>query len=100
MNVVTYIILALVAAIAATFVAWPIILRRSDRGRFVLAAAAALFVLGAGGALYLDLGHPVLAIRALQGGDARDLNSLIGRLATVVRSRPDDPRGWAILGRA
>jgi len=100
MNVVTYIILALIGAAAAAFVIWPIIRRRSDRGRFVLAAAAALFVLGAGGALYLELGHPVLAIRALQGGDARDLNSLIGRLATVVRSRPDDPRGWAILGRA
>jgi cytochrome c-type biogenesis protein CcmH len=100
MTVVTYIILALVAVIAAAFVAWPIIRRRSDRGRFALAAAAVLFVLGAGGAIYLELGHPVLAIRALQGDDARDLNSLIGRLAAVVRDRPTDPRGWSILGRA
>jgi cytochrome c-type biogenesis protein CcmH len=100
MTVLTYSILALIGAAAAGFVIWPIVLRRSDRGRFLLAAAAALFVLGAGGALYLELGHPALAIRALEGDDAHDLNSLIGRLASVVRSRPDDPRGWAILGRA
>lgn len=100
MTVLAYTILALTGVTAASFVIWPIIRRRSDRGRFVLAAAAALFVLGSGGALYLQLGHPVLASRALQGDDARDLNSLIGRLAAVVRSRPDDPRGWTILGRA
>jgi cytochrome c-type biogenesis protein CcmH len=100
MTVLTYSILALIGAAAAAFVIWPIVHGRSDRGRYVLAAAAALFVLGAGGALYLDLGHPVLAIRALQGDDARDLNSLISRLSTVVRARPDDPRGWSILGRA
>jgi cytochrome c-type biogenesis protein CcmH len=100
MILLTYLILGLIALIACAFVVWPIVRRRSDRGRFILAAAASLFVLGAGGALYLDLGHPELAIRALQGNDARDLNSLIGRLAAVVRSRPADPRGWAILGRA
>jgi cytochrome c-type biogenesis protein CcmH len=96
----TYTILTLVAAAAAAFVVWPIIRRRSDRGRYVLAAAAGLFVLGAGGALYLELGQPMLATRTLQGDRARDLNALIGRLAAVVRSRPSDPRGWALLGRA
>jgi len=100
MTILAYVLLALIGAAAAAFVIWPIIRSGSDRGRYVLAAAAALFVLGAGGALYLELGHPILAIRALQGDEARDLNSLIGRLAAVVRSRSDDPRGWAILGRA
>ena len=100
MILLTYLILGLIALIACAFVVWPIVRRRSDNGKYVLAAAASLFVLGAGGALYLDLGHPELAIRALQGSDARDLNSLIGRLAAVVRGRPADPRGWAILGRA
>ena len=57
-------------------------------------------MLGAGGAAYLELGHPFLATRTLDGNKARDLNALIGRLATVVRSRPQDPRGWAVLGRA
>jgi cytochrome c-type biogenesis protein CcmH len=100
MTALTYFILILVGGIAAAFAVWPIIRRRSDRGRWILAAAVALFVLGAGGVLYLDLGHPELATRALQGDNARDLNSLIGRLGTVVRGRPSDPRGWAILGRA
>lgn len=96
----TYAIFALVALIASAFVAWPLLRRSSDRGRFVLASAAVLFVLGTGGALYLQFGHPTLAARTLEGDDARDLNALIGRLASVVRSRQADPRGWAILGRA
>jgi cytochrome c-type biogenesis protein CcmH len=100
MIVLTYVILALVAIAAACFVVWPIVQRRRDHGRFVLAAAAGLFVLGVGGALYVQLGHPQLVTRTLQGDNARDLNALIGRLATVVRGRPADPRGWALLGRA
>ena len=100
MTVLAYLILALFALLAAAFVGWPILKSRSVPGRYVLAAAAALFVVGSGGALYLTLGHPQLAARALEGDDARDLNSLIGRLAAVVRRRPTEPRGWAILGRA
>jgi len=100
MTVLTYVILALVAAGAGAFVAWPVLRRRTNRGHVMLATAAMLFVLGAGGALYLQFGHPELATRSLQGDAARDLNALIGRLAVVVRNRPNDPRGWAILGRA
>jgi cytochrome c-type biogenesis protein CcmH len=96
----TYAIFALVALVACSFVAWPLLRRRADRGRYIVASAAALFVIGTGGALYLQFGHPALAARALEGDEARDLNALIGRLAVVVRSRPADPRGWAILGRA
>lgn len=100
MIVATYAIFALVAVIAAAFVAIPVLRATHNRGRFLLAAAGALFVLGVGGALYLQFGHPELATRTLQGVEARDLNALIGRLAVVVRGRPQDPRGWAILGRA
>jgi cytochrome c-type biogenesis protein CcmH len=100
MTVLTYVILALIAASAGAFVAWPVLRNRTNLGHVVLAMAAMLFVLGAGGALYLQLGHPELATRTLQGEEARDLNALIGRLAVVVRNRPTDPRGWAILGRA
>jgi cytochrome c-type biogenesis protein CcmH len=100
MTVLTYAILGLVALSAGAFVAWPVLRRRVSRGGVVLATAAMLFVLGVGGALYLQLGHPKLATRTLQGDQARDLNALIGRLAVVVRNRPSDPRGWAILGRA
>lgn len=100
MTVLTYVILALIAASAGAFVAWPVARSKANRGRAVLAAAAMLFVLGTGGALYLLYGHPELATRTLQGDEARDLNALIGRLAVVVRNRSTDPRGWAILGRA
>jgi cytochrome c-type biogenesis protein CcmH len=100
MTALTYVILALVAASAGAFVAAPVLRRRTNLGHIVLAAAAMLFVLGAGGVLYLQFGHPELATRTLQGDEARDLNALIGRLAVVVRNRPTDPRGWAILGRA
>ena len=96
----TYGLLALIAVIACAFVAVPILRIQTTRGGMVLAAAAALFVFGLSGALYLQFGHPELATRTLEGAKARDLNALIGRLAEVVRGRPEDPRGWAILGRA
>ncbi|MEI9887219.1 MAG: tetratricopeptide repeat protein [Rhizomicrobium sp.] len=57
-------------------------------------------MLGVGGAVYFALGHPFLAARDLEGDEAKDLNALIGRLGKVVRSHPDDPRGWALLGQA
>jgi cytochrome c-type biogenesis protein CcmH len=100
MIVLTYVILSAIAITACIFVVWPIVFMNGDRRRYLLAGAVALFVLGAGGAAYLELGHPFLATRTLDGDKARDLNALIGRLATVVRSRPQDPRGWAVLGRA
>jgi len=100
MTVLTYVIFGVIALAASAFVAWPILFRTGDRGRFVLAAAAALFVLGLGGALYLQFGHPFLATRTLDGGKATDLNALIARVVSVVRTHPRDPRGWAILGRA
>jgi cytochrome c-type biogenesis protein CcmH len=100
MTILTYLILALVAAIAAAFVVWPILRQGTARGRLVLGAAAMLFVLGVGGALYVTFGHPFLAVRDLQGDEAKDLNALIGRLGKAVRQRPDDPRGWALLGQA
>lgn len=93
-------VLFLVALAACAFVAWPILVQRGGRGRFVLGAAAVLFVLGIGGGLYLEFGHPALAERTLQGGGAKDLNALIGRLVKAVREHPADPRGWALLGQA
>ena len=100
MTALSYLVLGLVALVASAFVALPILSQHNNRGRFVLASAAALFVLGVGGLLYLEFGHPKLAVRTLQGEQAHDLNALIGRLAKVVLARPVDPRGWAILGRA
>lgn len=88
-----------VALAAAAFVALPVLRRGEGRGRFVLAAAAILFVLGVGGAGYLMLGHPDLAVRTLKGKDDRSMNGLIGRLAAAVKKHPADPRGWALLGQ-
>ena len=96
----TFILFGLVALAATGFAAWPVLRRRSDRGRTVLAAALFLFVLGAGGGLYIYLGHPFLAARTLQGENDRSLNAIIGRLAKAMRKHPEDPRGWALLGQA
>jgi cytochrome c-type biogenesis protein CcmH len=100
MTVLAYAILAAIALAACGFVAWPILRARENRGRFVLVAAAMLFVFGVGGGLYLYLGQPQLAVRTLEGSNAGDLNALIGRLGVAVREHPGDPRGWALLGQA
>ena len=100
MTVLAFFIFGLIVALACAFVAWPIARTTSNRGRFVLGAAAALFISGIGGGLYLYLGQPQLAVRTLEGRNARDLNALIGRLGVAVREHPADPRGWTLLGQA
>jgi cytochrome c-type biogenesis protein CcmH len=100
MTAIAFLIFGVVIAIACVFVAWPIARATPNRGRYVLGAAAALFISGIGGGLYLYLGQPQLAVRTLEGRNARDLNALIGRLAVVVREHPADPRGWTLLGQA
>jgi len=99
MTALAFAIFALVALVAAGFVAGPILWRLKGRQGLVLGAAAILFVIGAGGALYLMLGHPALAVRTLKGDKDRSTNALIGRLAAAVRAHPRDPRGWALLGQ-
>ncbi|HWD27590.1 MAG TPA: tetratricopeptide repeat protein [Rhizomicrobium sp.] len=100
MMALTYLIFALVALIAAGFVVGPVVLRGAPRGRWLLAGAGVLFVLGVGGAVYFDLGQPALATRTLAGDKDESLNALIGRLAAAVRKHPADPRGWALLGQS
>jgi cytochrome c-type biogenesis protein CcmH len=100
MTAIAFAILAAIVATACAFIAWPIFRAPAQRGRLVLLAAAMLFVIGVAGGMYLYLGHPQLAVRTLEGSNARDLNALIGRLGIVVREHPADPRGWALLGQA
>jgi cytochrome c-type biogenesis protein CcmH len=100
MTALTYVIFALIALAAAAFVVWPVVARLAGRARYILAAAAVLFVLGAGGALYLYLGHPFLAVRTLQGKNDKSPNALIGRLAAALRKHPGNPRDWVMLGEA
>ena len=96
----TYLVFAVVALAAAGFVVGPVLLRGAARGRWLLAGAGTLFVLGVGGAVYFDLGQPALATRTLAGDKDQSLNALIGRLAAAVRKHPNDPRGWALLGQS
>ena len=69
------------------------------KGRSVLAAAIALFLLGVGGGTYFMLGQPYLAWRAAQGVNTRDINGLIALLIKRVRQAPDDQQAWAFLAR-
>lgn len=70
-----------------------------QKGRSILAAALALFLLGIGGGTYWMLGQPYLAWRSAQGTDTRDVNGLIGLLIKRVRVAPDDLQAWVYLGR-
>jgi cytochrome c-type biogenesis protein CcmH len=45
------------------------------------------------------LGQPSLAARTLSGPSANDLPGLVAVLASRVRERPSDVRGWTLLGR-
>ncbi len=99
MTALAFAIFAVVALVAAAFVVGPVLLRLRNRQGLVLGAAAVLFVFGIGGALYLTLGHPALAVRTLKGKDDHGTNALIGRLAAAVKRQPRDPRGWALLGQ-
>src|SRR5215469_15929157 len=90
----------LITAGALAFVAWPLWRRSEPRGRLLLVAATVVLFLGVGAGTYLIVGRPALAVRSLEGADTRDLNGLIALLARRMRENPNDPRGWAYLGRA
>jgi cytochrome c-type biogenesis protein CcmH len=87
--------------LAAAFVCWPILRRQGERAgsKALLAGAVAALVLGIGGGSYLILGSPHLAARNLSNPSPQDLRGLIAALAQAVRHRPNDPRGWTLLGR-
>jgi cytochrome c-type biogenesis protein CcmH len=94
------IIFAALVAVAAAFVVWPLRRMAQQRGRWLLVAAATVFLTGIGAGTYLVVGRPALAVRALEGTGTRDLNGLIALLARRMRENPNDVRGWAYLGRA
>jgi len=93
------VIVALIVLAAAVFAIWPV-LRCAGRGRFVLAAAVLLFVVGIGAGAYLTLGRPALAVRTLEGTNAHDLAGLVPLLVKRVHQDPGDLRAWTYLGRA
>jgi cytochrome c-type biogenesis protein CcmH len=90
----------ILAGAAAAFAAWPAFERqKSSRAGILLAAAISALILGVGGGTYLVLGHPALAVRTFAEPSSRDLPGLIAILAQRVRTRPNDARGWTLLGR-
>jgi cytochrome c-type biogenesis protein CcmH len=101
MRALVFFIFSLLIVAGAAFAAWPVLRRRNQpaRARSLLAGAVALMVTGIGGGVYLMLGHPELAARSIGGGSASDVSSLVAPLVQKVRQSPDDPRGWAFLGR-
>jgi cytochrome c-type biogenesis protein CcmH len=101
MAVAVFLLFASLTLIAVAFVCAPL-MRRHDEGvraRLLLAAAVSTLVLGIAGGCYLVLGSPYLAERALSGPSSHDLRGLIAVLTHRVRARPNDPRGWTLLGR-
>jgi len=98
-NAVLYLGAAVVVLAAIAFAVLPLLRTKAMKGRSVLAAALALFLLGIGGGTYWMLGQPYLAWRSAQGTETRDVNGLIGLLIKRVRVAPDDLQAWVCLGR-
>lgn len=99
MTILFVTIVALIVLVAAGFAIWPVLRGASD-GRWVLAAAILLFVVGISVGTYLTLGRPALAVRALEGTDTRDTGGLIALLVKRVHQTPADVRAWTYLGKA
>lgn len=99
MSAVLYIGVLVVVLAAIAFAVMPLLRAKAIKGRSVLAAALALFLLGIGGGTYWMLGQPYLAWRSAQGTDTRDVNGLIALLIKRVRAAPDDLQAWVYLGR-
>jgi len=98
-TIVLIIILVLVVLMALAFALSPLWRAQSLKGRGILAAAIALFLLGVGGGTYFMLGQPYLAWRTAQGVETRDINGLIALLIKRVRQVPDDQQAWLYLAR-
>jgi cytochrome c-type biogenesis protein CcmH len=96
---VLFIVAGVVVLMALAFALAPLWRAQNLKGRSVLAAAIALFLLGVGGGTYFMLGQPYLAWRTAQGVNTRDINGLIGLLIKRVRQAPDDQMAWTFLAR-
>ena len=86
---------AVLAALAAGWVAYPLWRERGTRG--VAAAAAALLVTGAG-VLYLQWSNYDWAPKDNAAAHANE--QMVGRLARRLERNPEDVEGWLMLGRS
>jgi cytochrome c-type biogenesis protein CcmH len=90
----------LVALLAVAFAAVPLWRAGKKKGRVLLLAAIALFMLGIGGGTYFLVGRPHLAERAAQGLNIHEVNGLVPYLIQRVRAHPEDAQAWRYLARA
>jgi cytochrome c-type biogenesis protein CcmH len=99
----TFLLALLYAAIALAaigFAVWPVLCRKDQpmRARALLAGAIVALMLAVSGGAYVTLGQPQLALRSLEGPQPSDLPSLVAALSVRMRERPDDVKGWRLLG--
>jgi cytochrome c-type biogenesis protein CcmH len=99
MNAVPALVFVLLALAATGFAAVPLWRHAQKKGRAVLLAAVAVFVLGIGGGAYWMLGRPYLAQRSAQGLNTHDINGLVPYLVARVHKTPNDAQAWRYLGR-
>ncbi|HJS45148.1 MAG TPA: tetratricopeptide repeat protein [Rhizomicrobium sp.] len=99
-SAVPYIGFAFVAVIAIIFAAIPLFRIEKAKTRYLLLAAAVLFIIGVGGGSYYLIGRPHLAQREASGLNTREVSGLVPFLIQRVRQYPGDARAWRYLGEA
>jgi cytochrome c-type biogenesis protein CcmH len=90
----------IIAVLAIAFAVVPLLRAKDRKGRALLLAAIAVFILGIGGGTYYMLGRPHLAQRDANGLNTREVSGLIPFLIQRVRAHPEDARAWRYLGQA
>jgi len=90
------VIAAVMAAIAAAAVAWPLLRNRQSR---LLGVAAALVVIGASAALY-PLWSNWNWHAPAPDASGPDVAAMVAKLEKRLRDEPNDLTGWLMLGRS
>jgi cytochrome c-type biogenesis protein CcmH len=98
MNMVVILIFTIIAAAALAFACWPL-WRGNAKGRGLLVASLAVFMIAIAASAYIFVGHPDLARRSLVTPDAKDPRAIVTALAWRARRTPNDPRAWWVLGQ-
>lgn len=95
-----YLAALLLAALAGLLVLWPLL----KKGRRTQAVLATTFLLGMALGVYLIIGRPDLAINpplnAQQSMETPNVEAMVERLSARLEEAPEDPEGWAMLGRS
>jgi len=92
------VIAAVMAAIAAGAVAWPLLRDRHSR---VVGALVSLIVIAASAALYpLWSNWNWRTPPQAAGAGGPDIAAMVGKLETRLRDQPNDLTGWLMLGRS